>query len=186
MNSIELTTLDLAKFFYNEDIGLKNRKAIIFYLWKKKYKYLEYHMYDNFKMFSNEIDNLLMDLAFENVILEEIDEIRTIQNGLESDYIGYGFYKLNKSMTEDFLKQCKLRIMYTSNRDYIYMKMRTLVKACGYKVRTKKMIEELSDKMLKLELYMSDGHRELTETPSPESRRIRDVKMDENIRIYSH
>lgn len=131
MNSLEITTLDIAKFFYTRDIGVKKRTEITLDLWDKRLKYLEYHMYDNLRVFSNEINNLLIDIASNNMLFKEIDDIIIIQDGLESNYIGYGFYKHNKNIIEDFLKQCKLRIMYDSKKDYLHMKMRTLVKACG-------------------------------------------------------
>lgn len=186
MNNFEITTLDIALFFYKRDIKLKKRTEIIIDLWNHRKKYLEYYMYDNLRIFSNEINNLLIDISLDNIIFNEIEEIIKIQKELESKYIGYGYYKVNKNRIEEFLKLCKLRVMYESKEDYIYMKFRTVVKACGYKRRTKKMIAELTDIMSELELYMSDGQSELTQNPMGNTRKIVDVRMDEYIRIYSY
>ena len=186
MDSLEITTLDIAKFFKDKDIGINKRADIMLDLWSNKNKYLEYYMYENFRTFTNEVNNLLMDLLFNNVLLNEINPIIKIQDGLESKYVGYGLYKINKNKTESFLKQCKLRLMYNSKTDYIYMKMRTLVKGCGYKRRNNRMMQELNRKLLKLELYISDGFDELSPSPRNYTRSIEDLEMDEFIRIYSY
>lgn len=186
MDSLEITTLDISKFFYKQDIGVIKRTEIILDLWNNKTKFLEYRMYESLRSFSNEINNILLDICLGNILFDEVDEIIAMQGGLDSSYIGYGVYKLNKNMTEDFLKQCKLRLIYDSKREYISMKMRTLVKACGYKRRNKNMIEELINKFFKLELYMNDGNRELMSNLNDSFKKIEAIKMDEYIRIYSY
>lgn len=178
---MEITTLDIAKFFYSEKIDIYERIGIIYDLWQNKKRYLEYYLYGNLKTFSGEINNLLMDFIFGNIILYEVEDIISIQKGLEANYKGYGLYKINKNKTEDFLKHCKLRIMYGSDRDYIYMKMKTLVKGCGYKRRTKHMLEELDIKLLKLELYIENPNKQIVEDIKSN---FKNIKIDEFIKIH--
>ena len=180
MDSFGITTLDIAKFFYKEDIGLQKRKAIVMYLWEKRDHYLGYHLYENFKVFSKEIDNLLMDLSFNNMILEETEEIITLQKDMDFNYTNNYLYKANRHQTEDFFKQCKLRIMYTANQDYIYMKMRTLAKSCGYKRRSPRFVSEIRDSLEKLGLYIFNGGRKVEDMKG-----IMAIDMDSYIRIYS-
>ena len=186
MNSLKITTLDIATFFYNQDMRCKKKSEIIIDLWSNRYKYLEYYIYDDIRIFSNEINNLLMDISFNNIIFNEINDIRVIQQGLESDYTGYKFRNLNSNMMESYLKQCKLRIKYDSKQGYIYMKMRTLVKACGYKRRTIKMIDQLIQKLSELRLYIYDGYKKLKLTLKSNERSLMNIKMDQYIRIYNY
>lgn len=186
MSSFEISTLDIAKFFYIQDISNKKRSKILVELWKNRNKYLEYYMYSNLRMFSNEVNNLLADLCFDNIIFEETEEVVTIQKDINSSYIGYGLYKINKNKMESFLKQCKLRILYGTNNDYVYMKMRTLTKECGYKRRSLKFENDLRDNLLNLELYISDGINKFVCQDRDVYERILDIKMDDYIRIYSY
>lgn len=185
MNSLEITIPDIAKFFYKQDIGIKRRVAILSDLWLTKIKFIDYTKHDNLKKFSNEIDGLLMDRSFYKLLNEEKEVIRKIQEELDLNYTDSNHYMLNNSLTDGFLKQCKLRVMFDSNKGYIYMKMRTLLKNCGYKRRSTKFLDELKEKLSELELYITDGN-EILYNSKYDSSKLADKRMDEYVRIYSY
>lgn len=186
MASFEITTLDIARFFYNRDVSNRRKPEIILDLWRNRGEFLECYLYDNLRIFSNEVNNLLLDLSLNNIINEETEEIIRIQNDLEFNYSEYGLHSLNENKIEDSLKECKLRILYESKNKYIYMKMKTLVRSCGYRKRSKKFSNDLIKFLFNLDLYITDGSTELRRFDQSEYMKVTDIKMDSYIWIYSY
>ncbi len=127
-----------------------------------------------------------MDKSFKDILDEEEKEIRKIQEELDLNYTKSHLYMLNRNLTDSFLKQCKLRIMFDSSHGYIYMKMRTLLKNCGYRRRSTKFLDELKEKLVKLELYITDGNEILYINDKQDTGKLDNKKIDGYVRFYSY
>lgn len=85
-----------------------------------------------------------------------------------------------------FLRKCKEELEKDSEKGYIEIKMSYLIEKFSYGDNPDEMIARLVEKLLELELYITDGHYRLTENPARYSRTIKDLDIDESIRIYSY
>lgn len=184
--NIKINTFDLAKFFYNRDIPARRQAHIVIDLWNFKSNQIECKYYENLRLFTREINMLLTELdnRASTLLNEEATSIEKVQSDLNLNYTDRVKYALNESEIEGFLKQCKLRLLYESKNKYIYMKIRTFLKACGYKKRSQKILESLAEISGDLGLSITFKNTVLIENGHIKTKIFMNIALDEYIRVY--
>lgn len=119
-------------------------------------------------------------MIFKRELNKEKTDVKMIQNELDLEYEAFRNYTIKPNSGEEFLKQVRLRLYFENGRDFVYMKMRTLVRNYGYKRRNKNFIKQLKDNLDALDLYITIKEERLYSIYE-----LIDMKLDDTIRIYS-
>ena len=177
----KFTTWDIAKFYYDRDISLSEMARISDEIWNSRETYVETFIYDNKISFIKEIEKILDDMIFKGELIKENSDIKMIQDELDLVYEDFNLYYLKSNPGEEFLKQVRLRLDFEIERDFVYMKMRTLAKNYGYKRRNSSFIGQLKSDLNALDLYIAIREKKFYDIYD-----LMDIKLDDTIRIYSY
>ena len=136
-------SFDFACIIHSLDIGTKTASIMLEKIWKEDNQYLSPYYRTNLRQ-------LYLDVHYWTDKPEIDKEFPTIQKD---------FHSFGKDMEEEafitdyfdidlFFKMKRVQILYLDGQDYVRMKLRTLLKAYGYKRRTQELLKYLRECMM--------------------------------------
>lgn len=139
MKEYAYSTLDIAWIIDGMALGCRRQYQVMEAIWQKEKAYLEPKYLESYRRFILEVqywlhylhEKMLLDQEF-SVIQQEIAAISgSLQaEDYQRDYLGLDL----------FFKQARIRILYGDRKDYVKIKLRTLLKAYGYKRRSQNLV----------------------------------------------
>lgn len=134
--NIDCDIKDIAGFLLKKDYQISQERKIVKEIWKNKTDIpLKYK--NNLELFLRDIHYEISKLDMDMV---EYDEI--VQLYEEFDLLIDLDYNQTDDL-DDFFKNIKLSLIYTQDKDFYQIKMRSLLKKLGYKKRTYKLNENI-------------------------------------------
>lgn len=139
MKEYAYSTLDIAWIIDGMVLGCRREYQVIEMIWKNEKAYLAPKYQKSYRRFVLEIQYWLHYLHEKMLFDQEFSaiqqEIAAINGSLQAedyqrDYLGLDL----------FFKQARIRILYGYRKDYVKIKLRTLLKEYGYKRRSQNLI----------------------------------------------
>lgn len=158
MKNLYYSPLDLAVMISIRDFGEKGTVRFIDSIWEKERAFL-------LKKYRNDKRLLILDIYYWLHYLNDngdIDsEFPAIQMDMQS--INSEFYETSYisdfSDLDLFFKNMRIRIVLDGKKDYVVLKLRTLIKQYGYQRRSQKLLSYINDSMrfYHLKSYLRGG-----------------------------
>lgn len=131
---------DIAIYFKTENLTIREEYLIVESLWEKHKELLQDCYCKEKKIFLNSLKHELYKIEG---ILDCADEINLILKEMGSSY-RVGELEFEHNVIDSYFKVIKLRLSYTHGTEYCRIKLRTLIRAFGYKRRTAALVEYIN------------------------------------------
>ena len=140
MEEFLYSPLDIAVIIYNLDVGLQEQNRIINIIWRYEKNYLKYEYWYNKRKFILDIYYWLNYITNKENIDAELPiikrDMRSMNGEIENEEFVSDFTKLDL-----FFKSVRIMIITNPNKNYIMIKLRSLLSRYGYKRRSPNLIE---------------------------------------------
>ena len=131
-------SFDFACIIHSLDIGTKTASIMLEKIWKEDNQYLSPYYRTNLRQ-------LYLDVHYWTDYLCDKPEIDKEFPTIQKDFHSFGKDMEEEAFITDyfdidlFFKMKRVQILYLDGQDYVRMKLRTLLKAYGYKRRTQEL-----------------------------------------------
>lgn len=182
MNNIYITSYDIARFLYDRDITITKTDKIIDEIWRSKQQYLKISVYEDKQQFESKVRSILDYMLFGEYLSEEAQSIKSVNKDLQLDCkLNYEEIACNADIKTSqilYLKQIKLILDFDCNKDYMSIKLRTILKRYGYKRRSNAFITQLNMDLERAGLYVTFQEKKCLD--------FKGVTLDNRIRLYAN
>lgn len=140
-------SFDLACIIHSQDMGIRTASEMLEKVWKQDNLYL--HPY-----YRKDLRRLYLDVHYWTDYLCDKSVIDKEFSSIQRDFKSFGREVEEASFVTDyfdldlFFKSTRLQILYLDGQDYVRMKLRTMLKAYGYKRRTQELLKYLRECLL--------------------------------------
>lgn len=140
-------SFDFACIIHSLDIGTKTASIMLEKIWKEDNQYLSPYYRTNLRQ-------LYLDVHYWTDYLCDKPEIDKEFPTIQKDFHSFGKDVEEEAFITDyfdidlFFKMKRVQILYLDGQDYVRMKLRTLLKAYGYKRRTQELLKYLRECMM--------------------------------------
>ena len=151
------TPYDIAVFFVVSDFTRSYEQAVLRNLWENDTSSLPAKYRKDKTLFRRHIN---FELSKFDGSLDDLDELNILMSDTESPFSLDGGIN-EQDIIESYFKIVKLELSYVPNRDYSKIKLRTLLKAFGYKRRSSQLVANIQRtlKTLQLKTYLKGYER---------------------------
>lgn len=146
MKKYAYSTLDIAWIIDGMTLGCRRQYQVMEAIWKKEKTHLELKYLESYRRFVLEIQYWMHYLHEKNLLDQEFtaiqQEIAALNGSLQAEDYQRDFLGLDL-----FFKQARIRILYGYRKDYVKIKLRTLLKEYGYKRRSQNLVLHIQECM---------------------------------------
>ena len=134
-------------------MGTKTASIMLEKIWKEDNQYLSPYYRTNLRQLS-------LDVHYWTDYLCDKPEIDKEFPAIQKDFHSFGKDVEEEAFITDyfdidlFFKMKRVQILYLDGQDYVRMKLRTLLKAYGYKRRTQELLKYLRECMMFYHMHM--------------------------------
>lgn len=157
MQELVYDVTTLARIIIDRDMSVTDQKRFLYYVWNYEKAFLSYDYQSNQKQFFLDVMNETNYWINKDTYDREIEAVNHDLDSIGSDcqYVKTDEYYALGS----YFMELRLRINFLDNHDYLRMKLRTLLRAHGYKRRTQKLNAYLKQCMYfyHIETYTKGG-----------------------------
>ena len=158
MEELYYSALDLAVLISIRELGEKEIATFIEDVWNKERNFLDPQSKDNLR-------KLILDTHYWIYYFYDKPNIDAEFPSIQRDMIDLGNTVIKDNYTSDFsgldlfFKNIRIRIIVDGSKDYVRIKLRTLLKQYGYKRRSKMLIDYINDcmKFYHLKAFLRGG-----------------------------
>ena len=140
-------SFDLACIIHSLDMGTKTASIMLEKIWKEDNQYLSPYYRTNLRQLYLDVHYWTDYLCDKPVIDKEFPSIqkdfRSFGKDVEEEAFITDYFDIDL-----FFKMKRVQILYLDGQDYVRMKLRTLLKAYGYKRRTQELLKYLRECMM--------------------------------------
>lgn len=146
MDTLLYSALDLAAIISSMELGCREESHVIDLIWDGEKTFLLSHYQTNKKKFILDI-HYWMHYFYEKPVLDR--EFPAIQKDLQNGQhaVDMNQYMSDYSDLDLFFKSVRIRILYGSGKDYVRIKLRSLISQYGYQRRSQQLVEHIRDCM---------------------------------------
>lgn len=146
MTSLLYSPLDIAAIISFADLGVHAESELINRIWQEEKPYLPSTYHSDQRKFALEVRYWLEYLYNKPALDREFpaikrDMLKTAQSNVDDKYIS------DFSDLDLFFKNVRLQILYMNGRDYVRVKIRTILKKYGYKRRSAVLVSHIKNCM---------------------------------------
>ena len=133
-------SFDLACIIHSQNMGIKTASIMLKEIWKQDNNYLIPYYRTNLR-------ELYLDVQYWTDYLCDKPMIDKELPSIQKDFRSFGREVEESAFVTDyfdidlFFKMKRIQILYLDGQDYVRMKLRTLLKAYGYKRRTQELLK---------------------------------------------
>ncbi len=146
MKEYAYSTLDIAWIIDGMTLGCRRQYQVMEAIWKKEKTHLELKYLESYRRFVLEIQYWMHYLHEKNLLDQEFtaiqQEIAALNGSLQAEDYQRDFWGLDL-----FFKRARIRILYGYRKDYVKIKLRTLLKEYGYKRRSQNLVLHIQECM---------------------------------------
>ena len=150
--------LDMAWTIRSLDLGAKETVSLLNNVWEDEQKYL-------IKKYRDSLYLWITDCEYWGNYINDKEDLDTEFPSLRQDIIDAGRKVKEDDFLSDFtdldffFKRLRIQILYVGQHDYVRVKLRTLLKAYGYKRRSPQILRHINDcmKVYHLKPFMTGG-----------------------------
>ena len=140
-------SFDIACIIHSLDIGTKTVSVMLEKMWKEDNQYLKPCYRKNLRQLYLDVyywtdylcDKIVIDKEFPSIQ----NDFRSFDKNVEEMNFITDYFDIDL-----FFKMKRVQILYLNGQDYVRMKLRTLLKAYGYKRRTQELLKYLRECMM--------------------------------------
>lgn len=140
-------SFDLACIIHSMDMGVKTASVLLETIWKQDNLYLNSYYRTNLRQLYLDVHYWADYLCDKTEIDKEFPAVQKDFRSFDKD-MEKTVYVTDYFDIDLFFKMKRLQILYLDGQDYVRMKLRTLLKAYGYRRRTQGLLRYFRDCMM--------------------------------------
>ena len=146
MDTLLYSALDLAAIISSMELGCREESRMMGLIWEGEKSFLSSPYQTNRRKFFLDI-YYWMHYFYEKPILDR--EFPAIQKDLQNGQhaVDMNQYMSDYSDLDLFFKSVRIRILYASGKEYVRIKLRSLISQYGYQRRSQQLIGNINDCM---------------------------------------
>lgn len=137
MKELLYSALDVAALIYPLNMGIKEESELLGRIWEGEKPFLVQKYRSDQRRFLLDV-RYWEDYFFDKPTIDR--EFPAIQKDIISSVLSEDEFLTDFSNLDLFFKSIRLRILYADGRDYICMKIRSIMRQYGYKRRSEQLI----------------------------------------------